>query len=344
MVLTWTASTSSVGIADYVVERCTGATCTNYAQIGTATGTSYTDSAVVPSTTYNYMVQAVDTTGNVSPYSMIATNTTVGNQPPTAPTNLTATAISASQISLSWTASTSSIGLANYVVYRCQGAGCVNFAQLATPAGTTYTDTGLTSGTSYSYEVEAIDIAGNLSPFSNVATAIPGAASTTITYVQSADSDPQSPQASVPVTFAAAQTAGDLNVVVVGWNDTTATVNTVTDKSGNTYTLAVGPTIQSGLASQSIYYAKNIVAAAAGANIVTVTFSTAAVFPDIRILEYSGADPNNPVDVTAAASGNSASANSGAVTTTTATDLLFGANLVPDRNHRPGHWFHQPFN
>ena len=98
---------------------------------------------MVSSTTYNYMVQAVDTTGNVSAFSTVATITTVGNQPPTAPTNLTATAVSASQIDLSWTASTSSIGLANYVVQRCQGAGCTNFAQIGTPTGTTYADTGL---------------------------------------------------------------------------------------------------------------------------------------------------------------------------------------------------------
>ena len=98
-----------------------------------------------------------------------------------------------------------------------------------------------------------------------------------------------------------AQVAGDLNVIVVGWNDTTATVTGVTDSRGNTYTLAVGPTVLSGVASQSIYYAKNIQAAAAGANTVTVAFSRAASFPDIRIAEYSGADPSNPVDVTAAA-------------------------------------------
>ena len=85
------------------------------------------------------------------------------------------------------------------------------------------------------------------------------------------------------VTFTAAQVAGDLNVVAVGWNDSMATVSKVTDKSDNNYTLAVGPTVQSGFASQSIYYAKNIAAAAAGANIVTVTFSTAAAYPDIRI-------------------------------------------------------------
>ena len=156
---------------------------------------------------------------------------------------------------------------------------------------------------------------------------LPGAV-TAISYVQGNSATPQSSHTSVAVTFTAAQVAGDLNVIVVGWNDSTATVTSVTDKSGNAYTLAVGPTVQSGTASQSIYYAKNIAAAAAGVNVVTVTFSSAAAYPDIRILEYSGADPTNPVDVTAASSGSSATSSSGAVTTTNATDLLFGANLV----------------
>ena len=149
-----------------------------------------------------------------------------------------------------------------------------------------------------------------------------------ISYVQGSYASPQNSQTAVSVKFDAAQQVGDLNVVVVGWNDSTATVSTVADTAGNAYTRAVGPTVQTGIASQSIYYAKNIVAAAAGANTVTVTFSTAAAFPDIRILEYSGADPANPVDVTAANSGNSATSSSGSVTTTNATDLLFGANLV----------------
>ena len=103
--------------------------------------------------------------------------------------------------------------------------------------------------------------------------------------------------------------------------------------------MAVGPTIQSGIASQSIYYAKNIATAAAGANAVTVTFTSAAVSPDIRILEYVGADPNNPVDVTAASSGNSASSSSGSATTTNATDLIFGANLVQTLTSGPGSGF-----
>src|SRR5260370_592347 len=115
--------------------------------------------------------------------------------------------------------------------------------------------------------------------------------------------------------FLTAQTAGDLNVIAVGWSDSTATVTGVTDTLGNSYKLAVGPAIQPGVASQSIYYASNIASAAAGANVVTVTFSSPATYPDIRILEYLGADPNNPVDVVAAGNGNSATSDSGAITT-----------------------------
>ena len=166
---------------------------------------------------------------------------------------------------------------------------------------------------------------------------LPGAQ--TISYVQCNYATPQTAQITVSVTFTTAQAAGDLNVVAVGWNDGVSAVNTVTDRSGNTYTRAVGPTSSSGTVSQSIYYAKNIVAAAEGTNTVTVTFSTAATNPDIRILEYGGADPNNPVDVTAAANGNSTSTSSGAVTTTNATDLLFGANLVYTLTTGPGNGF-----
>ena len=79
---------------------------------------------------------------------------------------------------------------------------------------------------------------------------------TSITYVQGNSATPQTPQTSVAVTYTAAQAAGDLNVVAVGWNDSTATVSAVTDKSGNAYIRAVGPTVLTGLASQSIYYAE----------------------------------------------------------------------------------------
>jgi uncharacterized membrane protein len=164
----------------------------------------------------------------------------------------------------------------------------------------------------------------------------PARGSQPINYVQGNYATPQSPQATVNVTYSSAQVAGDLNVVVVGWNDSNSTISRIVDSKGNTYTRAVGPTIQSGVASQSIYYAKNITAAGAGTNTVTVTFSTAAAYPDIRILEYSGADPNSPVDVTSASYGSGSSCNSGSATTTNSTDLILGANIVQTMTGAPG--------
>ena len=122
-------------------------------------------------------------------------------------------------------------------------------------------------------------------------------------YVQGNYATPQTPQPSVQVTYNAAQTAGNLNVVIVGWNDTTALVSSVIDTTGNIYQLAVGPTKRAGALSQCIYYAKNITAAPSG-NRVTVSFSQAAQFADIRILEYSGIDPISPVDVVKAGTGS----------------------------------------
>src|SRR5207248_2671515 len=92
------------------------------------------------------------------------------SQPPTAPGNLTANAAGA-QINLAWTASTDNSGVSGYQIERCQGAGCTNFTQIDTAAGTatSYQDTGLTPGTSYSYRLRATDAAGNHSPYSNTA-------------------------------------------------------------------------------------------------------------------------------------------------------------------------------
>jgi hypothetical protein len=160
-------------------------------------------------------------------------------------------------------------------------------------------------------------------------------------YLQGNYAVPPTPQATVTVPYTATQTAGDLNVVIVGWNDTSAVVNSVSDTRGNTYQLAIGPTRLSGALSQSIYYAKNIGAAAANGNKVTVIFSKAAIYPDIRVLEYSGIDTSTPLDVGVGAAGTGGTSSSGAVTTTNANDLLVGANIVVTETTGPGANFTQ---
>ena len=117
-----------------------------------------------------------------------------------------------------------------------------------------------------------------------------------ISFVQQNNAVPATPQSSVSVTYTAAQAAGDTNVVAVGWNDSTSSTTSVTDSQGNVYTLTIGPTRQSGVHSQAIYVAKNVVAAAANANTVTISFNTAAPYPDVRILSYRGLDTVSPVE------------------------------------------------
>ena len=69
---------------------------------------------------------------------------------------------------------------------------------------------------------------------------------------------------------------------------------------------------------------------------MTVTFSQAAAYPDVRILEYRGV---TALDVTAGASGSSTAASSGAATTTSANELIFGANTVATGNAAAGSGF-----
>ena len=146
----------------------------------------------------------------------------------------------------------------------------------------------------------------------------------TIAFVQVNAATPQTASASVPVTYPLAQTVGNLNIVAVGWNDTTSTVSSVSDSRGNTYSQA-GTTISGTGLRQAIYYAKNI---AGGSNTVTVVFNQAAAYVDVRILEYSGLDTSSPLDVTAGAAGSSSSPNSGAATTSSSNELIFGAGMT----------------
>jgi endoglucanase len=84
--------------------------------------------------------------------------------PPTAPANLAVTGTTSSSVSLSWTAATDNVGVTGYDVYRGPTLA-------GTTAGTTFTDTGLTPATAYSYTVKAFDAAGNLSAASAAVTA-----------------------------------------------------------------------------------------------------------------------------------------------------------------------------
>jgi RHS repeat-associated protein len=96
---------------------------------------------------------------------------------------LAATVASTTQINLTWTASTDNVGVTGYRVERCQGMGCTNFVEIAAPTATSFSNTGLTAATSYSYRVRATDAAGNLSGYSNVVSATTGTGQVQAYYI-----------------------------------------------------------------------------------------------------------------------------------------------------------------
>jgi glucose/arabinose dehydrogenase len=73
--LVWNPSTDNAAVAGYQLERQSPPS-TNFVVIGSPTVTTYTDSGLAPGTTYGYRVQAVDASGNLSPFSNVATITT----------------------------------------------------------------------------------------------------------------------------------------------------------------------------------------------------------------------------------------------------------------------------
>src|SRR6185437_2339386 len=125
-------------------------------------------------------------------------------------------------------------------------------------------------------------------------------------FVQENNNTVAETTASVDVTYGAPETAGNLNVVVVGWVDTSSSVTSVVDDNTNTYVLA-GTTSGNGI-TQAIYYARNIVLPTNNTPTITVQFNQPASFPDVRILEYSGLSTTAPLDNWTGASGVSGSA------------------------------------
>jgi hypothetical protein len=80
---------------------------------------------------------------------------------PSTPQNLTASNITASGATLSWSASTDNVGVTGYDVFQAQGTGASR--QVATVTGTSYPATGLAASTGYQFSVRARDAAGNVS-------------------------------------------------------------------------------------------------------------------------------------------------------------------------------------
>jgi hypothetical protein len=149
--LNWTDNSNNE--ASWEISRCTGAACptpTPYDTIPAGTAT-YTDAAAVPGTSYVYAVRAMNVSGRSAPTNNAAANTL----PPSAPTSLTATTVSGTQVDLAWTNTDASI--TGTRVERCEGEPCGAFAEIAfvpQPAAS-YNDVSAVLGTKYQYRIRA---------------------------------------------------------------------------------------------------------------------------------------------------------------------------------------------
>ena len=176
--LSWNANTESdlAGYRIYYGMSARTGTCPtggypNNINVGNVA--AYTFSNLTDGSTYYFSITAYDTSGNESCFSsqvskLIPASSDVSA--PTVPTGLTASAVSSSQISLSWAASTDNTGVTGYKIYR-------GGVQIATSATNNYVDTGLSPSTAYSYAVSAYDAAGNNSSQSSSVSATTLAAS-----------------------------------------------------------------------------------------------------------------------------------------------------------------------
>lgn len=116
--------------------------------------------AYSPTSNVFVVVNSVDSPA----YTLRMAAGTADTTPPSVPVNVAATTTSASQINLSWTASTDNIGTTGYRIFR-------NGNQINSTASTQYSDTGLSPSTTYVYTVSAVDGAGNVSGQSTGASA-----------------------------------------------------------------------------------------------------------------------------------------------------------------------------
>src|SRR5437867_3533857 len=170
--ISWQPPSSNGGsaITGYKIYRSTSSGSeTGYVTLGNVT--SYTNTGLTNGVTYFYKVRAVNSVG-LSLLSNEASATPVSV--PSAPQNLQATA-GTSNVALTWNAPSSNGGSAitGYKIYTFTSSGSVT-GYVTLGNVTSYTNTGLTGGTTYFYKVRAVNSAG-LSPLSNEASATPSA-------------------------------------------------------------------------------------------------------------------------------------------------------------------------
>lgn len=164
-VVTWEPTEDNVAVTAYEVLRSNASTTDSAQVIATVTGTStsWTDSGLLPASSYTYGIRAVDAAGNRGNLAGADTLTTpaaaADTTAPSTPGSFSGTPLSGTSVSLTWGAATDDVGVVGYVLQR----GSIVVSPGPTGTATNYTDTGLNPAATYTYTLYAEDAAGNLS-------------------------------------------------------------------------------------------------------------------------------------------------------------------------------------
>lgn len=242
-------------------------------------------------------------------------------QPPSVPTNLKATSVTATTVGLGWTASTDNVGVTGYTVYR-------NGAAIGTTNSTpSYSDTAVAPSTTYSYTVAAFDAAGNQSAQSApLSVTTPAAPPPSAAWVQGGTIGTGTTVTTATLQLSKPVGAGDLLVGWVGQYNAAGKV-TVSDNVNGAWTRSTASTtFSSGGGDIALFYLQNSAASSSGLTI-TVT-ANSPTYLEAAVAEYSGVATTGALDQTAVSSGNSASVDSGPTAAVAAGDLVVGGIIT----------------
>ena len=153
LLIGWNVPLDNVGVAGYDVYL-------DGKLKGKVASPSFNFTGLTCGTSHGFAVDAYDAAGNVSAQTSGSASTvacsTNDTTAPSAPTAVSESSISATGLTVSWTAATDNVGVTGYTVY-------VNGSKSGQTAATSYPVSGLTCGTGYTLGVEAYDAAGNVS-------------------------------------------------------------------------------------------------------------------------------------------------------------------------------------